>query len=120
MTLASAIHLVLHTLVPGAVAWFFFRAQWRKAWVIMLATMLVDLDHLLADPIYDPNRCGIGFHPLHTAPAIAVYAVLAILPATRLVGVGLVLHIALDLADCGVQRALRFSLSFPFPLTAAI
>lgn len=119
MTLASAIHLVLHALVPGAVGWFFFRAQWRKAWLIMLATMLVDLDHVLADPIYDPNRCGIGFHPLHTAPAIAVYAVLAILTPTRLVGAGLVLHMALDLADCGVQRALRPSVSFVFPLTAA-
>ena len=70
----------------------------------MLATMLVDLDHLIADPIYDPNRCGIGFHPLHTAPAIAVYVVLAALPPTRLVGVGLVVHMALDLVDCGVQQ----------------
>jgi hypothetical protein len=77
-------HLVLHAAIPGAVAWIFFRTRWRRAWLIMLATMLVDLDHLLADPIYDPNRCGIGFHPLHTAPAIAGYALLSILPATRL------------------------------------
>ena len=106
MTFTSVLHLVLHAAVPGVVAWFFFRKQWRRAWIIMLATMLVDLDHLLADPIYDPNRCGIGFHPLHTAPAIAVYVVLAVLPPTRLVGVGLVVHMALDLADCGVQRGL--------------
>jgi hypothetical protein len=70
----------------------------------MLATMLVDLDHLLADPIYDPSRCGIGFHPLHTAPAIAVYVLLSIVPPTRLIGLGLVIHMALDLTDCGVQR----------------
>ena len=88
MTLASVAHLVLHAAVPGAVAWFFFREHWRRAWLIMLATMLVDLDHLAADPIYDPNRCGIGFHPLHTVPAIAGYAVLSILRPTRLVGVG--------------------------------
>ncbi len=106
MTLASVLHLVFHAALPGAVAWFFFRKQWRRAWLIMLATMLVDLDHLLADPIYDPNRCGIGFHPLHTAPAIAGYAVLSILPPTRLIGVGLVIHMALDLADCAVQRGL--------------
>ena len=104
MTLASVVHLVFHAALPAAVAWFFFRKQWRRAWLIMLATMLVDLDHLLADPIYDPNRCGIGFHPLHTAPAIAGYAVLSILPPTRLIGVGLVIHIALDLADCGIPR----------------
>jgi hypothetical protein len=104
MTLLSLAHLVLHAVVPGAVAWFFFRAQWRRAWLIMLATMLVDLDHLLADPIYDPNRCGIGFHPLHTAPAIAAYVALSVLRATRLIGVGLLIHMALDAADCAVQR----------------
>lgn len=70
----------------------------------MLAAMVVDVDHLLADPIYDPNRCGIGFHPLHTTPAIAGYALLAVLPATRLIGVGLLVHMALDLSDCGIQR----------------
>lgn len=100
MTLASVVHLILHAAVPGAVAWLFFREQWRRAWLIMLATMVVDLDHLLADPVYDPNRCGIGFHPLHTAPAIVVYAVLALVPRTRLVGLGLVIHMALDLLDC--------------------
>jgi hypothetical protein len=104
MTLASIVHLILHGALPGVVAWFFFREQWRRAWLVMLATMLVDLDHLLADPIYDPNRCGIGFHPLHTAPAIAVYGVLALVRFTRLVGVGLLLHMGLDLLDCGVQR----------------
>jgi hypothetical protein len=102
MTLASIVHLVLHAAAPGAVAWFFFRTRWRRAWLIMLATMLVDLDHLLADPVYDPNRCGIGFHPLHTAPAIAGYAVLSLLRPARLIGVGLLVHMALDLADCGV------------------
>ena len=66
----------------------------------MVATMIVDLDHLLADPIYDPERCSIGFHPLHTTPAIAVYVLLAAWPKTRLVGVGLLIHMALDLGDC--------------------
>jgi hypothetical protein len=102
MTLASIVHLVLHAAIPGAVAWLFFRTRWRRAWLVMLATMLVDLDHLLADPVYDPNRCGIGFHPLHTAPAIAGYAVLTLLRPIRLIGVGLLIHMALDLADCGV------------------
>jgi len=111
MTLASIVHVVLHAAVPGAVAWFFFRTRWRRAWLIMLATMLVDLDHLLADPVYDPNRCGIGFHPLHTAPAIAGYAVLSLLRPTRLIGVGLLIHMALDLADCGVQHAGYFASS---------
>jgi hypothetical protein len=62
--------------------------------------MLVDLDHLLADPVYDPGRCSIGFHPLHTWPAIAVYAAMTIPRPTRLVGLGLIIHMALDGLDC--------------------
>ena len=104
MSLRAVVHLLLHFALPGAVAGAFFRARWRRAWLIMLATMLVDLDHLLADPLYDPNRCSIGFHPLHTAPAVAIYALLAMAPRTRLVGVGLLIHMALDLADCGLMR----------------
>ena len=56
--------------------------------------MLVDADHLLASPIFDPSRCSIGFHPLHTLPAMAVYAGLSLWRPTRLVGVGLVLAVA--------------------------
>ena len=36
------------------------------------ATMLVDLDHLLATPLYNPDRCSLGFHPLHTTLPIIV------------------------------------------------
>ena len=104
MSAASVIHLLLHLLVPGAVAALAFRTQWRRAWLIMLATMAVDLDHLLADPVYDPNRCSIGFHPLHRGWAVGVYALMAAWPRTRLVGIGLLIHMALDLSDCAVQR----------------
>lgn len=68
----------------------------------MLLTMAVDLDHLLADPVYDPNRCGIGFHPLHSYPAIVAYAFLLIPRMTRLVALGLVIHMALDALDCAM------------------
>lgn len=100
MTWLALLHLVLHAAVPGGVALLFYRPRWKKAWLIMLATMLVDLDHLLADPIYDPQRCGIGFHPLHSYPAMAVYALLLVPKTTRLVAVGLVIHMALDALDC--------------------
>ena len=66
----------------------------------MLATMVIDLDHLLADPLYDPNRCSIGFHPLHTQWAVLVYIVLAVIPSTRIAGFGLLIHIVLDSLDC--------------------
>lgn len=107
MTLAAVLHGVLHVLVPLAVAWGFFRARWLRVWLILLATMVVDLDHLLATPIYQPDRCSIGFHPLHRAPAIAVYGAMTLWPPTRLVGLGLVIHMALDASDCAVQAASR-------------
>ena len=56
------LHLALHVLVPLLVALAFYRARWRQTLLILVATMLVDLDHLVADPIYDPDRCSIGFH----------------------------------------------------------
>jgi hypothetical protein len=62
--------------------------------------MVVDLDHLLATPVFDPNRCSIGFHPLHTWPAMAVILVVTAVPKTRLVGLGLAIHMALDGLDC--------------------
>ena len=105
------IHIALHFIVPLLTALVFYRRRWREATLIMVATMAVDLDHLLADPIYDPERCSIGFHPLHTTPAIAVYVVFAVLPffirsdharwrVLHLIGIGLLIHMALDGLDC--------------------
>lgn len=100
MTSPLLLHLVVHATIPGAVALLFFRPHWKRAWLIMFSTMLVDLDHLLADPIYDPNRCGIGFHPLHSYPAIAAYVFLLIPRLSRLPASGLIIHMAIDGLDC--------------------
>ena len=86
--------------MPGLVARFAYKQSWVKAWLIMAATMVVDLDHLLANPIYDPARCSIGFHPLHSYVAIGVYFVMALIPKLRLVGMGLLIHMGVDLVDC--------------------
>ena len=94
------LHILLHFLVPLGVAAFVFRKSWLKAWLILSATMLVDLDHLLANPIYDPMRCSINFHPLHTYWAIAIYCLLLIHPKARLVAIGLLIHMLLDWQDC--------------------
>ena len=94
------IHLLLHVAVPAAVAGVAWRDRFLKAWLILVATMLVDIDHLLADPIYDPTRCSIGFHPLHQYPVMALYLLAALWPKTRLVGVGLLIHMMLDGIDC--------------------
>ena len=94
------VHMALHLLLPAAIAGGFFRQQFLRACSIMMATMLIDIDHLLADPVYDPDRCSIGFHPLHQYPLVAVYAALAIWSKTRLIGIGLLLHLFLDGIDC--------------------
>jgi hypothetical protein len=111
------VHIALHVMVPLLAALAFYRSRWRSATVIMIATMIVDVDHVLATPIYDPNRCSIGVHPLHTTPALVIYAVLFVLPLImgrendnkdvrpsvsrlHLVGLGLLIHMALDGIDC--------------------
>ena len=62
--------------------------------------MVIDLDHLLANPVYDPLRCGIGFHPLHSYLAIVVYLAMAIFPKIRILAIGLIIHMLLDTVDC--------------------
>ena len=94
------LHISLHLVVPLAVVGLFFKKDWKIAYFIMLSTMLVDLDHLLANPIYDPNRCSIAFHPLHQPWFIAFYFILSFYPKTRFIGVGLVIHMVLDAIDC--------------------
>ncbi len=97
------IHLALHFIVPALVARTWYVERWQWAFLIMVGTMVVDIDHLLADPIYDPDRCGIGFHPLHSYPAIAVYLLLLVISRVtwlRLTTLGLVIHMLLDGVDC--------------------
>lgn len=100
--LQTIIHYGLHFLALGIIAWFFFRQRWKNAWLIMLATMVVDLDHLLANPIFDPSRCGIGFHPLHSYYAIVFYFLLILIPNIyiRIIAVGLLFHMFTDFQDC--------------------
>jgi len=111
------LHLVSHLAVPLLIVAVLYRSRWRQAALIVTGTMLVDVDHVFAVPIYDPDRCSINFHPLHTTTAIALYLVLLALPLiagrktkdsgpqpfvriSHLIGLGLVIHVALDWADC--------------------
>ncbi len=75
----------------------------------MQAGMLIDIDHFLATPIYDPQRCSVGFHPLHTLIPIVFYLCLLGFRKTRLIGLGLVIHIALDAIDCKITNGVWFT-----------
>jgi hypothetical protein len=96
----AVVHMVFHAVIPAAAARSFYRQTMLRAWLLMMATMLVDLDHLFADPIYDLDRCSIGFHPLHQYPIMFLYVALAAWKRTRLIGVGLIIHMVLDGLDC--------------------
>ncbi len=98
--LQSIVHYGMHFILPLFIALLFFRRNWLVVYGTLLATMLVDLDHLLASPIFDPNRCSVGFHLLHSYWAIGVYVVLLFFKKTRVVGIGLVLHMITDYLDC--------------------
>ncbi len=66
----------------------------------MMLAMAIDIDHLLATPIFDPDRCGIGFHPLHTYPAMILYGAMFAIPKLRVLALGLMIHVVLDGLDC--------------------
>lgn len=68
--------------------------------MILLAGIILDLDHLWADPIFDPSRCSINFHPLHTYWAIASYFLLLFFSKTRVLGIAFLIHILADTVDC--------------------
>jgi len=98
--LQSILHYGIHFLLPLAIALCFFQKKWKRAYFIMVLGMLIDFDHLLATPIFDGNRCSIDFHPLHSHYAIAIYLLLMLPKRTRLMGLGLTIHIIADAVDC--------------------
>lgn len=104
MSLAGSLHLLLHILVPFCLARGLAGSHWRKAFALMLATWLVDLDHLLATPLYDPERCSIAVHPLHRWFVWPLYLLMSLWPKSRWLGIGLLVHMALDGSDCLRQR----------------
>ncbi|EZH73312.1 membrane protein [Aquimarina atlantica] len=94
------LHYGFHLILPLLIAILFFPKQWKRAYILFIAAMLIDIDHILADPIFDPNRCSIGYHPLHSYYAIAVYGVLSFFSKTRIIGLALIWHILTDYLDC--------------------
>jgi hypothetical protein len=100
LDLRIIVHYFIHLFAPGLLARLAFKPNWLQAWVWMLAMMVVVLDHLLADPVYDPDRCGLGFHPLHWWPAIAGYGLMLLIPRLRIPAAGLLVHMAADGFDC--------------------
>lgn len=97
------VHYGLHFLAVGVIAYFYDPKNWKKYWLLLIATMLVDIDHLWATPIFEPGRCSIGFHFLHSYIACGIYVLGSICvrhKIIRLIFIGLVFHMLTDALDC--------------------
>lgn len=93
-------HYGIHFIIPLLIAMLFYKKKWMQVYFILIATMLIDLDHLLVTPVFDPNRCSINFHPLHSYYAIACYFILLIPKKSRILAIGLLIHLIADSIDC--------------------
>ncbi len=100
MSFKFLLHYSFHFLVPIAIALIFFKKKWFQVYLIFIGTMFIDLDHLLANPIFDPNRCSINFHPLHTYYAAGAYILMVIPKKSRILGIAFLLHLFTDYLDC--------------------
>ncbi len=98
--LRFCVHYGIHFIVPIIIGLSCYKKNRLRIIIILLAGILIDLDHLLADPIFAPDRCSINFHPLHTYWAVALYLVMLIPNKTRVFGIALIIHILADTADC--------------------
>ncbi|WP_034229034.1 DUF6122 family protein [Aquimarina pacifica] len=94
------LHYGLHLIIPLGIAFLLFPKYWKKTYLIFIGVMLIDLDHLFAFPVFDPNRCSIGFHPLHSYFAITFYSIGLFFSKTRILACALLWHIITDQIDC--------------------
>ncbi|MFK7813417.1 MAG: DUF6122 family protein [Maribacter sp.] len=94
------LHYGIHFVVPIAIGLLFFKKNRARVILILLSAIIIDIDHVFANPIFDPNRCSINFHPLHSYWAIGLYFGFLFFKKTRIFGIALLIHILADLTDC--------------------
>ncbi len=94
------LHYGIHFLLPILIGLLFFKKQQWVVIIILLCGILIDVDHLLANPVYDPDRCSLGYHPLHSYWIMPVYLLLFVNRKTRIIGLALLIHILADAVDC--------------------
>jgi len=94
------LHYGIHFILPIAVGMLFFKENRMRVILILLSAILIDLDHLMATPIFDPNRCSINYHFLHQYWAMAAYTLFLLIKPLRVLGIGLWIHMVADWTDC--------------------
>jgi len=60
LPLRPSVQIALHLPAPAAVTRLASAKNWHRAAHILMATMVVDPDHLLTNPLYYPGRCTAG------------------------------------------------------------
>ena len=97
------VHYFLHFFAILGIAYLYDPQKWKINYLVLLLTMCVDIDHLWASPIFDPNRCSIGYHTFHSPFFISIYITTLIFVKhyyVRLIALGLVFHMITDYLDC--------------------
>lgn len=94
--------------MPFALGWLIWRERAWRAGAVIAGANIIDIDHLLAVPIFDPERCSIGFHLLHGWEAALAYIVLLAVPRwwVRAFGLGALWHLVVDAGDCMAMNTL--------------
>ena len=100
ISLQPILHYGFHILLPLFAVMLLYKNAPAKYYLFVSLNMLVDLDHLFSVPVFDPERCSIGSHLLHSPLAISIYFIMLIFPATRIFALGLCIHMTIDLLDC--------------------
>lgn len=68
----------------------------------ILGSNIIDIDHLLANPIYDPARCSINNHPFHSWYTMPLWIIGLLFKNKyiRYFSLAVLLHLWLDYLDC--------------------
>ncbi|WP_378185045.1 DUF6122 family protein [Aquimarina sp. W85] len=102
----TLIHYSFHFIIPLIISVYWYRKEWKQLYIYFILAMLIDIDHLWAHPIFDPNRCSVGFHTLHDTIPIIIYCLLLIPKKSRIIGAALLWHIVTDSIDCWLMHEL--------------
>jgi len=76
------------------------KSNLKYIFLLVFSSQLIDLDHLLANPIYDPLRCSINFHPLHSWYMFPLYFIMSIWSKYKYLFWAIIMHLILDSLDC--------------------
>ena len=90
-------HIPFHFILPYII--FRFRGD-RIEFVLLEVANGIDLDHLFAEVVFDPMRCSLTTHLLHSWEAAVFYLILCFVARVRALGYGALLHLLVDAPNC--------------------